>query len=250
MRLAVVQLRVDPECRAATFQSALRAVDTAAEADPPPDLVVLPAFMDVPSIMAGKPHQTEPLAGPTVAAFGHRARQWGIFVVLGFAERGSAKTHVTTVLLDRDGDVRGAHRQRSPGDSGDPVETTDVLLGSFALLAGEDIASDEIWHGVRSAGPSCVLCASCRGAAGRTRSEEPADTRRSIAARAASAGVCLALADVVTGDAGAATSGGISLIVDAAGSILAAGSPGRDEILWADVKLDQQTRRPDAESIA
>ncbi len=34
------------------------------------------------------------------------------------------------------------------------------------------------------------------------------------------------------------------------GSILAAGSPGRDEILWADVNLDQQTRRPDAESIA
>ena len=92
MRMAVVQLEVDPMRRTVTFQRALRAIDAAAEQDPAPDLIVLPAYRDVLAVMLGEQRPAERQAGQTVAACGLRARQWGVFVALGFAEQGAAKS--------------------------------------------------------------------------------------------------------------------------------------------------------------
>ncbi len=98
MRIAVVQLAVDPARRTVTFQHALHAIDQAAECDPAPDLILLPAFGDVLAVMSGNEAVTDRPAGPVVAACGLRARQWGVFVALGFAECDADKPYVTMRL--------------------------------------------------------------------------------------------------------------------------------------------------------
>ncbi len=88
MRIAVIQLPVAPTRRTLTLHRALQVIDDAARADPAPDLILLPAFCDVPAVTAGHVDVIERLAGQTVAACSWRARHWGVFIALGLAEQG------------------------------------------------------------------------------------------------------------------------------------------------------------------
>lgn len=244
MRLAVVQLLAKPPERTALFQSALHALDKAAETDPAPDLILLPAFCDVPAIRAGAPFLTEPCAGPTVAAIGHRARQWGLFTALGFAEAGSHRPRVACALLDRDGDLRAVQRQVffDPNDdrfdAGSGLAIANILLGRIALIAGNDFLFADTWRQVAESGAALAICATCRPTSGDAKALDPVDARRIVAQNAADAGVCAAVADITSTQAPACP--GMSVIVAADGNILAAAEPGRPDTLFAELKLPEK----------
>jgi predicted amidohydrolase len=247
MRIAVAQLAVEPAKRTLTFQRALQAIDAAAETDPAPDLIVLPAFCDVLSIRSGNSEIIERRAGPTVAACGLRARQWGVFVALGLAERGPERPYVTGVLLDNDGDLCLAHRQGvsySNGDecfaSADDVSVTEVLLGRLAILTGDEVLDDRAWEGAVGDGAALVLGIGCWAARQDEPAPEVAEFRRQTAELAGRYGVCCAVADVTTASAALPWNcPGMSMIVDAGGNVLAAAETKQASTLWADLTLSK-----------
>ncbi len=241
MRLAVVQLWIDPKNRARTLQAALRAIDAAAETDPAPDLVVLPAFAGVSTAARIGEGFIERLHGQTTAACGFHARSWGIFLVLGMAEQGSAKPYLTAVLIDRDGDIRLGQRQvcsldgdRSRFAAGDHWRSVDVLLGRIGILAGDDLLSAPAWSALAALGANVIVGVvdwRHKGAA----QTEPLGAQLSDLSRRH--GLWCAAADVTTDPAGKGDprSSGHSLIVDDGGQVVAAAEPGRPAILWADL---------------
>lgn len=243
MRVAAIQLRVHAGRRTEALQSALRAIDSAAEAVPAPDLIVLPAFSDVLAVAAGSETVLERCAGPTVAACGLRARQWGVFIALGFAEAGANKPHLTAALLDRDGDLRRGQRQMTSGagaigafETGTGFDACDILLGRVALLAGDDCLDAGLWDRAAAAGAGLVLGMSGLGL-GRDDSDANRDrVRRVLCEQAARTGIPAVVADVATIDVGGTASRSArSMIIDAGGEVLATAQPSRAAILTADL---------------
>ncbi|MFH1419836.1 MAG: carbon-nitrogen hydrolase family protein [Planctomycetota bacterium] len=247
MRIAVIQLAAQREPRTAIFQRALQAIDTAAETDPAPDLILLPAFSDVPAILRGDTFITEQSAGPTAAACGLRARQWGIFIALGIAEPGSDKPYVTTVLIDRDSDLRLACRQQrfsGPAEgrfaSGARGHVADVLLGRIALLTGDDLLDDAAWDDARHQGAGIVLGSACWANDGRDPAAEPRCIHSRIAANAKRCGIACAVADVTTAEADVNPAcPGASAIITSDGRVLHAAETGSEATLWAQVEVPQ-----------
>ncbi len=247
MRIAVIQLAARREPRTTIFQKALRAIDTAAEENPAPDLVLLPAFSDIPAILRGDTFITEPTAGPTVAGCGLRARQWGIFVALGIAEAGSDKPYVTTVLIDQDSDLRLACRQQSFNSqaesrfaTGSRGHSTDVLLGRIALLTGDDILNENAWDDAHRQGAGIVLCATCWTRDGGNPATETEHIRTRIAANAKRCGIACAVADATTAEAAIKPAcPGASVIIASDGKTLQAAEPGIETTLWAEIDIPQ-----------
>ncbi|MCZ6682437.1 MAG: carbon-nitrogen hydrolase family protein [Planctomycetota bacterium] len=243
MRVAVVQLAIQRGRRTATLQAALHSIDTLAEVNPAPDLVILPAFSDVLEFASGEVGMSARLAGPTVEACGLRARQWGIFVALGFAEAGPDKPYLTGVLLDRDGDVRLTHRQEysCPGDlfgKGGAPDVTNLILGRVALLAGGDCASRDAWGGLSELDVSLVIGPACSGYADGTTAPAREEFHRAVSEGAKRAGAWAAVADVTTGnDKSGRICPGYSVIVGPDGEVVAAAEPFRPATLWADMQL-------------
>lgn len=245
MRVAVVQLEVETTQRTLTFQRALRAIDNAAEKDPAPDLVLLPCFCDVPAVMTGNLEIIERLAGPTVAGCGVRARQWGVFVSLGIAEWGPERPYATGVLVDRDGDLRLAHRQCVVGKTfrdrfaiGEGVVATDILLGRVAVLTGDDLLDAEAWAAAAEAGAAVILGTTCWASDDGLHPPDGAALREQVSACAKRHGLGCAVADVTTGDGESVLKcPGVSMIVDADGRVSAAAEPWKGTTLWADLDV-------------
>lgn len=255
MRIAVVQLPVQRASRTAAFQAALAAIDAAADTDPAPDLVLLPAFGDVLDVLAGDTPPCENVHGQTTAGCGHRARTWGIFVALGMAARGPERPYLTSVLMDRDGDIRLAQRQVSLDKSASEVfgagsghETADILLGRMALLAGDDLFDAEAWDAVVANGAQVVLGSAC-WAAPPSNGKNSESVRSRIAEQAKRCGLWCAVADVTTGSAGTAPYvPGQSAIFSDKGQIVAAADAGAAATLRLDIPLaDRPVAREGAE---
>ncbi|MFQ5428716.1 MAG: nitrilase-related carbon-nitrogen hydrolase [Phycisphaerae bacterium] len=247
MRIAVVQPEASPGHRAATLQRALHAIDLAAGHDPAPDLILLPAFADAPAVVADMPFSAEHLHGATTAACGGRARFWGLFVVLGLAEKGIDKPYLTTVLIDRDGDIRRAHRQVACGAQhaarfapGTTLTSLDFLLGRAALFAGDDLFDAVAWDAAVEARAQFVLGSACWM---RTvdRSAGASAIRTRIAAQAKRCGLWCAVADITEQGGGPPPRcGGFSTVFDDRGNIVVAADPGTGSILQAEVRLPER----------
>lgn len=247
MRIAVVQLTLQPRGRTLTFQAALKAIDAAAESDPAPDLICLPAFADVLDSALGRNELCEQVEGQTTAACGQRARSWGLFVTFGLAERGPDRPYVTSVLLDRDGDVRLAQRQLSFHEStadyfqsGEGLSGADILLGRLALLTGHDLVSDRAWDQVVRSGAQLVVGTACWSRP-TGRDSDPNQTRKRIAEQAGRASLWCAVADVTTEGASAGqTCPGLTTIINDQGEIVAAASQGEPATLRAEIDLPER----------
>ena len=244
MRIAVVQLKVQPNRRTTNLQAALDAIDAAAKTDPAPDLILLPAFADVLDSAAGRNDPCEYVEGQATAACGLRARSWGLFIAFGMAEKGGKRPYLTTVLLDRDGDVRLAQRQmflhESTSDFFQPGKTlsvANILLGRIGLLTGDDWLNPRAWdHMVQSSAQLVVGSACCLRSAGKD--TDPQATRSPIAEQARRTNLWCAVADATTGDQ--SNSPGLSTIINNQGEIIAAAPPGEAVTLWAEINLPEQ----------
>lgn len=244
MRVAVVQLPVQRAARTVALQAALAAIDEAADTDPAPDLVLLPAFRGVVDALAGDTTLCEDVHGQTTAGCGHRARTWGIFVALGMAARGPDRPYLTGVLMDRDGDIRLAQRQVSLDASacevfgaGSGHETVDILLGRMALLVGDDLFDAEAWDAVVVDGAQVVLGSACWAAppSGGKNSES---VRSRIAEQAKRCGLWCAVADATAESAGTDLYvPGQSAIYSDTGRIVAAADAGAATTLRLEIPL-------------
>ena len=238
MRVAVVQLVVKVGHRATTLQRALAAFDRAAEADPAPDLILLPAFCDVAELTRGDKDVGERLEGPTLAAIAHRARQWGVFASFGLVERSANRLAVCSVLLDHDGDLVAVRRgelagAKQMGSSG--VEMRNTAIGAVGLMNAGDVFQAADATGDATGQAELLICPGCLLLAGGKGPARGAEVTGKIVATAKRFGAHFAVADVSTEAEGA--SGGVagtSMIVAPDGAIVCREA---GEIMFADVPV-------------
>lgn len=225
MNIAVIQLNVHPMSRAATLQAALHAIDHAADADPSPDLIILPAFADVDRLRRREAEFIERLCGPTFAAMGQRARSWGVFIAYGQAECEGENHYATTALIDPDGDRLFAHRQTvfpsdGPFTPGEGFASAETILGRLVLMMGDEAIHEEAWTRAAASCPALIVATAFNNS-------PDANATETLRERAARHGTAFALADVV---------GGIgSVVMDADGLIVASARSEAELILKASI---------------
>lgn len=248
MKIAVVQMQVRPGHRSSTLQAALAAIDLAAEAEPAPELIVLPAFGDVPHLLGGSSLPGERIEGPTVAACSFHARAWGVWLAFGFAERGTEKPWSTSVLLDVDGDVRGTNRQvkfgaagRARFAAGDTFATFATPLGGIALLPGEDVFDESAWKAVSEQGAALIVSTCCLPREARSPVVDPEAARRRLCGLAADLKIACATADVATAEGARPDCAGFTTIIDAAGKLVASAHGRQTELLSARIAVATPT---------
>ena len=104
MRVALLQLRFQGRSRAANLQAVLAGIKEAAEAEPPPDLLVLPGACDAGGV-AGAGRASTASRSIFCAALAAEAREWGVFIAAGMGEVAEDGGGPPALLFDPDGDV-------------------------------------------------------------------------------------------------------------------------------------------------
>ncbi len=242
MRIAVIQLQVVPGHRAATLQAVLAAVDHAAENEPSPELIILPAFGDVPHLLAGRSLPGEAIQGPIVAACAYHARQWGVWIAFGMAERAAEKPFVTSLLLDADGDVHSVQRQKKFGATGrgrfatgDGVGAFDTQIGRIALVTGEDVFDATEWPAAGDV--DLVISTGCFGREARSPIADTEAALRRLSELAVERKACCAIADVTTALGARPDCAGFSMVIGSDGSTLAAAKSRESAVLFVQVPV-------------
>lgn len=144
MRLALVQLRVDPAAPEATLARALHRIGEAAAAGA--DLVVLPEALPLGWMAATTAARAEPIPdGATCEAFCHAARAAGVYVCTGLVERSGERVYNAAVLIAPDGRVILHHRKLNElaiahdlYACGDRLGVADTPLGRIGLMICAD----------------------------------------------------------------------------------------------------------------
>ena len=81
-----MQLRFAPQSRAANAQRLIAAIERASEADPAPDLIVLPGACDTGGVRLGSDWNEATLQG-IAETLAWKAREWGVFIAAGLHRR-------------------------------------------------------------------------------------------------------------------------------------------------------------------
>jgi len=220
------------------MQRAIHEIDRAAEMDPAPDLVVLPAFVD--TCVDSPDDVLEKGVGPTAATCGFRARSWGVFVAMGMAERARPRPRLNGLLFDHDGDDLLIQSLTRPGTalaerfdaSTERLEAAETLLGRIAVLVDDDIVDEASWNDVVAGGAQLIVGVVGAGA---TSEKSFASALSDLAKRFHRPVV---VADVTTcGKKGAVRRRGVSRIVAADGEVVAEAEADTATILVADLTL-------------
>ena len=110
--VASVQMDVVLGDRAATVARMASWADEAATQQA--DVVLFPELVLSAGYSLGERFHdvAEPIPGPSTAAIGEKARQHGIYIVAGMAERSDTGTvYNTAVIIGRNGEVVGSYRK-------------------------------------------------------------------------------------------------------------------------------------------
>jgi len=137
MRVALVQMSLSMRGRSENLTRCVRALVAAAEADPAPDLVVLPAGCDGPRRAEVSPAMVHGFAESLAAV----SREWGIYTAAGFLHFGGSGLVEAARLYDPDGD-RIALCAAGSGPASCPVCVTPFGRIGVALACGEEIGPE------------------------------------------------------------------------------------------------------------
>lgn len=129
MRVALLQIRLNPKSRAANLQALSEVIEEAARADPAPDLLVLPGACDTGGAVSGRGWSDASLEGAR-EYLAWKARDWGVFIAAGLHVRHGEKWEPCAVLFDPDGDAV-AHSSSPYG--GEPAQS----IGGIELWASD-----------------------------------------------------------------------------------------------------------------
>lgn len=159
-------MRVEPGKRSANLTNALRWVDRAAELEPPPDLICLPAACDYgpnPEKIAAPMDSRGGSFAETIAL---KARDLGLFIALGHADADPLNAYVAVTLFDPDGDPILRHRAvvvsrptRSDFGGGTVLAVRDTLLGRIGLLVDSDLAKGCLADALAAMGATLIIVA-------------------------------------------------------------------------------------------
>lgn len=146
-RLAVVQLRVEPDAREGNLARALAAVDAAAAAGA--DVVLLPEALPLGWMAATSTGWDEPIPdGLACRALRGAAARHGVHVCSGLVERAGDRLFNAAVLVGPGGDVLLHHRKihelaiaRPLYDRGDRLGVADTPFGRMGLMICADAFS-------------------------------------------------------------------------------------------------------------
>jgi predicted amidohydrolase len=168
VKITSLQLAVNDGAKEENVTRALLLLDKA----PDSDLILLPeiwpsGFFAFDRYRAA----SEPLDGPTVAAFQIRARQRGCHILMGsFVERDDNGLYNTTVLLGPQGDVLARYRkihlfgfeseEKSLLNPGKDVVVVDVPWGKTGLSTCYDLRFPEFYRRMLELGARFFLVAS------------------------------------------------------------------------------------------
>ncbi len=137
MRITLLQLAVRPSGRSANLSHVFRHLVGAAESDPPPDLVVLPAACDGAQREGVTPGMAQAFSESIAAA----AREWGIYVAAGALGVEDQRMLDKACLYDPDGDVIAW----GTGAPGPALAENRCHTGSPAPEQGFDTALGHVW---------------------------------------------------------------------------------------------------------
>lgn len=104
MKVALLQIRLDPASRAANTQRLVRAIDDAARTAPAPDLLVLPGGCDTGGSIAIRRSDHVGIASVR-ETLAWKTREWGLFVAAGLHAHRGDRWVSCAVLFDPDGDI-------------------------------------------------------------------------------------------------------------------------------------------------
>jgi len=104
MRVALLQIRLDPKSRAANMQGLSKVIDEAANASVAPDLLVLPGACDTGGAVSGRGWSDASIEG-VKEYLAWKARDWGVFIAAGLHVRHGDTWEPCAVLFDPDGDI-------------------------------------------------------------------------------------------------------------------------------------------------
>lgn len=188
----------------------------------------------------------EPVDGDTVKRFQEKAKQHGVIIVLNIFERDGDRTYDTSPVIDSDGSLLGTTRMvhiteydcfhelgyYAPGDHGAPVYSTSA--GNIGVAICYDRHYPEYMRALALNGAQIVFIPQA-GAVG----EWPEGLYEAeMRVAAFQNGYFTALCNRV-GEEEKLTFGGESFICNPAGEVLARAGQGTEEILYADINLDE-----------
>jgi predicted amidohydrolase len=136
MRVALLQVQLDPKSGATNVQRINAAIDRAAGADPPPDLLVLPGGCDTGGAAPGRAWPAAALES-VKANIALKAREWGLYVAAGSHVVRDESLLPCALLFDADGDLAmGSVGAASSQDVGGlmVIDPWDSGVGRLAVL--------------------------------------------------------------------------------------------------------------------
>jgi N-carbamoylputrescine amidase len=248
MHLALIQQHATPD-KSENLARGLAALEEAARAG-----AQLVAFAELafepfyPQEVAGPDvHRfAEPVPGPIVEAFQDKAREFGVVVVLNLFERDGDLSYDCSPVIDADGTLLGRARMvhiteyecfhesgyYAPGDTGTPV--FDTQAGRVGVCICYDRHFPEYMRGLALEGAELVVVPQA-GAIG----EWPEGLYEAeMRVAAFQNGYFVALCNRV-GREPRLTFAGESFVCDPAGVVVATAGVGTDEVLHAEIDLEQ-----------
>lgn len=148
MRVALLQIRLEPKSPAANVQSLNEAIERAARVDPAPDLLVLPGACDTGAATSGRRwHDASLECAKENLAW--KAREWGIFIAAGLHVRRGDTLQACALLFDPDGDVIA--RSVAPDGTGEtePIKPWPSAVGELAVLEATIAGPVNDWVAVK-----------------------------------------------------------------------------------------------------
>ena len=250
-RIALVQQRATPDPQA-NRKRGLRAVREAAARSARivtfAELAFTPFYPQKPATPEAL-SSAEPVPGPTTDAFGALARELGVVIVLNLFERDGENTYDTSPVIGSDGtllsrtrmvhitDYEGFHERGyyAPGDLDLPVTATP--FGRIGVAVCYDRHYPEAMRSLALDGAQ-IVCVPQAGAVG----EWPEGLYEAeMRVAAFQNGYFTALCNRV-GPEERLTFAGESFVCDPAGRVIARAGSGTEEILFADLDLEEVSR--------
>ena len=242
MKVALLQMRLEAGKRSANLTNAVQWIDQAADLEPAPDLICLPAACDYgpnPNKLAAP---MDSYGGSFAETIALKARDLGLFIALGHADVDHHHAYRAVSLFDPDGDpvlrYRGVVVPR-PGRAnlagGTTLAVRETMLGRIGLLVDTDLGATCLPGALAAMGATLMVVAGSGGAlSGGPR------TVRQLGEIARTCGAHL----LVTQPSSADDRGEcVSAAISPAGRCLASGPPGEESIVSADIPITSEARR-------
>lgn len=236
MRVAVVQMSIDAHSRAHNQRRAYELIAQAANHEPAPEVICLPACCD--GGMAEPQRASAGLSDVFVEVLASRAREMGVSLVVGYSDFDAEGSRSSAAWCDADGDVLAKHRGISACDSesrrfGEQLAmgTAQTIFGPISVLAGEDACNASNVAAVARMGASIIF------APGSKTTARHAEQLCKLAGKHH-------LWVVIINSVGSGGGSGQSRIIDPQGRTVCTASLEREQVLVHNIDLEQPTSCP------